>query len=104
VIKRPFFALAGLGLGITMGIWTVRRFDQARHAMAPQQVASRAGAQAGALGQRLAEAVAVGREAAAARESELRAVYRVRPAPDPTVPGPTEPEPTEPEPTDSTNR
>ncbi len=77
MIKRPFFAFAGFGAGLALGIWTVRRMDQARQALAPQAVASRASAQAGALGERWQQAVAAGRAAAQAREAELRASFGV---------------------------
>ena len=77
MIRRPFFALVGLGLGVTLGMWTARRLDQARQAMAPGQVAARAGAVNG----RLAAALAEGRQAATVREAELRAAYGVSQSP-----------------------
>jgi hypothetical protein len=79
VIKRPFFAFLGFGAGIALGVWAVRRMDQAREAIAPQAVASRASAHAGALGERLQQAVAAGRAAAQAREAELRSAYGIAP-------------------------
>ena len=81
MIRRPFFALVGLGVGVTLGMWTARRLDQARQAMAPGQVAARAGAVNG----RLAAALAEGRQAAALRESELRAAYGVSQTPAPSA-------------------
>lgn len=80
MIKRPFFALVGLGMGVTLGVWAVRRFDQARQAVAPGYVAARAGVQAEALGGRLSAAISAGREAAALREAQLRADYGILPA------------------------
>lgn len=82
MIRRPFYAMVGLGVGITLGVWAVRRVDRAREAMSPGQVAARANLQAGVLSQRIATAVAAGRAAAQTHEAELRAVYRTsRPGP-----------------------
>lgn len=78
MIKRPFFAFAGLGAGLALGIWAARRFDRARDAVSPAGIAARGGASAEAFGERLSRAIAAGRAAAQAEEAELRAVYRTR--------------------------
>lgn len=81
MITRPLFLVVGVGIGVAIGVWTVRRVDRATQALAPGHVAARAGQSAGALGERLSDAIAAGRVAAAEKEAELRAVYRTRPAP-----------------------
>lgn len=77
-MRRPFFALAGLGAGLALGVWSVRAVQDARRRLTPDQLAQSAAARAGDWRGRLALAVEQGRAAAAARESELRDVYRVR--------------------------
>lgn len=72
---RALLGLAGLGIGVAVGMWTVRRTRP------PASPTGTGGAAAPAphapLGERLLRAIAVGREAAAAREAELRAQYGV---------------------------
>ncbi|MFO8074890.1 MAG: hypothetical protein R6T85_02085 [Egibacteraceae bacterium] len=76
MFKRAFFAMLGLGAGVTIGVWAMRRLDEAQRKLTPEELARSAQGRATAVGSRLSEAYAVGREAAAERESELRAVYR----------------------------
>jgi len=78
VFKRLFFALLGLGAGVTLGVYAVRKVEAASARLSPQNLAASAGTRAGAARGRLAAAVQVGRAAAAVKEAELRAVYRVR--------------------------
>lgn len=72
MFRRPFSALLGLGVGVTIGVWAVRRLEQAQAQLTPEQLARTAQHRAGAAGARLVDALAAGRAAAAAREGELR--------------------------------
>lgn len=82
MFKRLFFASIGLGVGVTLGAVAVRKAERARQRMTPSQLAANAEARAGSLRERLDLALAAGREASAAKEAELRAIYRVRSAPE----------------------
>lgn len=75
MLKRGFFGLLGLGAGVALGIYTVRKLERAQQRLSPEGLAEAAGSRAGALGGRLTEALEVGRAAAAAKEAELRATY-----------------------------
>lgn len=79
MFKRGFFALLGLGAGVTLGAWSIRKIEAAQRHLAPDAIARRAGARAGGFSERLNAAIAEGRAAAATKEAELRAVYRVNP-------------------------
>jgi hypothetical protein len=81
MFKRLFFAMIGLGAGVTLGIWAVRKAEEAQQKLTPGHLAGVAGARAGSMRERIDLALAAGREAALAKESELRAVYRVRGVP-----------------------
>jgi hypothetical protein len=70
-----FFAIVGLGAGVAVGVWTIRKIERAGQQLAPDALVSRAGARASGLGARLAEAIDAGRLAAEQREAELRAQY-----------------------------
>jgi len=72
-----FFLLFGLGLGLLVGAWLVRRVNAATDAMAPANLAASAGRAASSFGDRFRVAVAEGRVAAADREAELRAEFNV---------------------------
>lgn len=80
MFKRLFFTAVGLGAGVALGVYVVRKVDAAQRRMTPEALAASAGARAGSLGARAREAIAEGRAAAAAREAELRATYGVKPA------------------------
>ena len=82
MFKRLFFALLGLGTGVVLGAALVRRAEQARQRLTPAALASAAGERAGSFRDRVDVALAAGREAALAKEAELRSVYKVRPAED----------------------
>lgn len=82
MFKRLFFALLGLGAGVTLGAWAVRKVDETRARLSPEHLARSASARAGAFGGRLSASIAEGRAAAAAREAELRAGYRMTPSED----------------------
>jgi hypothetical protein len=82
MFKRLFFAMVGLGAGVTLGAVAVRKAEEARQKMTPGHLASAAGARAGGLRERIDIALAAGREAALAKEAELRAVYRSKSLPE----------------------
>lgn len=75
MFSRMFFAFVGLGAGVAVGVWTIRKIERTGQALAPDALAARAGERATSLGTRLADAVDIGRLAAEAREAELREIY-----------------------------
>lgn len=75
MFKRVFFMLLGIGLGLMLGGWAVRRLERTTESLRPEQLASAAGRRASGLGGRVREAVAAGRVAATAKEEELRASF-----------------------------
>jgi len=76
-VKRVFSLALGLGAGLIVGAYVVRRLDQAQRAIAPANLAGQAGRAAGSFAERLRAAAEEGRAAAAAREAELRAQFQV---------------------------
>jgi hypothetical protein len=73
MFKRLFFAMVGLGGGLALGVYAVRKIEATQRALAPDQVA-------GAIGRRVTAALDAGRAAMAAKEAELRAEHGI---PDP---------------------
>jgi hypothetical protein len=77
---RSLFVLAvGLGAGVLVGGYLVRKVDRATRAAHPVAVADRAGRAAGGLQARLSAAAEAGRVAAADREAQLRRDYDLVP-------------------------
>ncbi len=76
-MKRLFTLTLGLGAGIVVGVYVVRRLDQAQQAVQPAALAGNAGRAAAGLGARVQAAAAEGRAAAAEREAELRGRFDV---------------------------
>jgi hypothetical protein len=76
-MRRAFFMLIGLGAGVTLGIWAVRKVEETSRRLRPDALAAAAGERAGSLGARLRAALAEGRAAAEAKEAELRTIYRM---------------------------
>lgn len=76
MFRRAAFTMVGLGAGVVLGMWTIRKLEETQRKLAPDQLAGAAAARVGAARARWAVAVAEGRAAAAAKEAELRAVYR----------------------------
>ncbi|MDX1659319.1 MAG: hypothetical protein R3343_10905 [Nitriliruptorales bacterium] len=77
MIKRIFSLFFGIGLGLLVGAFIVRRLDQATRAVAPANIATQAGRFVGELGANLRAAAEAGRQAADAKEAELRSQYNV---------------------------
>ena len=77
MIRRIFLLFFGLGLGLFVGAFLVRKLDEASQAVAPTNVARNAGRAAGGFMGRLREAAAETNRVAAAREAELRAQWGV---------------------------
>lgn len=75
MFKRLFFMLLGVGLGLVLGSWVVRRLERTTESLRPENLASAAGRRAGGLGGRVRVAVDAGRLAAAEKEAELRASF-----------------------------
>lgn len=75
MFKRLFFALIGLGAGVTLGIWTVHKLEETQRKLTPEHAARVAGDRMTGLGERVQAALAEGRRAAREKEAELRAVY-----------------------------
>ena len=78
MFSRMFFAAVGLGAGVAVGIWTIRKFERTSRQLAPDALAARAGERASGLAERLQAAIDLGRQAASAKEAELRAEYLER--------------------------
>ena len=76
MFKRLFFASVGLGAGLAIGVLVARKVQRTQQALRPDNLAATAAARAGGVRGRLALAIEQGRQAAAAKETELRAVYR----------------------------
>ncbi len=76
-MKRAFSVALGLGAGLLIGAYVVRRVDEATQAVAPANLASQAGRAAGGFAERMKAAVEEGRLAAAEREAELRGRFDV---------------------------
>jgi hypothetical protein len=77
VVKRALLLVVGLGAGVVIGAYVVRRLEEAQRAVAPATIAGNAGRAAGSFTERLRAAAEEGRAAAAAREAELRSQYEV---------------------------
>jgi hypothetical protein len=77
VIKRIFTLFFGLGLGLLVGGFVVKRLEDAGRAVAPTNVAHQAGRSVGGAVQGLRSRFEEVRAAAAAREAELRAEFDV---------------------------
>lgn len=77
---RSLFTLTlGLGAGLLVGGYVVRRVDRAARAAHPVALADRAGRAAGTFGSRVQLAAEAGRAAAADREAQLRRDWDVPP-------------------------
>jgi len=77
-----FFTAIGLGAGAALGVYVVRKVEAAQRAVRPEAIAGAASRRATGVSDRLRLAVEQGRAAAADKEAELRAVYRVTSPPD----------------------
>ncbi|MDQ3343126.1 MAG: hypothetical protein M3524_06085 [Actinomycetota bacterium] len=82
MFKRLFFGMIGLGAGVALGVYAVRKVEAAQRRLRPEALASAAAARAEGTRSRLSLAIDQGRAAAATKEAELRAVYLVHPPPD----------------------
>lgn len=76
-MKRVFSLALGLGAGLVVGAYVVRRLDAAQRAVAPTNLAGQAGRAAGSFAERVRYATEQGRLAAAEREAELRGQFQV---------------------------
>lgn len=76
-MKRAFTLALGLGAGLLIGAYVVKRLDDAQRAVAPANLAGQAGRAAGGFAERLRAAADEGRRAAAEREAELRSRFEV---------------------------
>lgn len=77
MFKRIFSLFFGLGLGLLVGAFVIRRMDQASRAVRPDSLAAAAGRAAGGLSTRLRAALDETRRVAAEREAELRAQFQI---------------------------
>jgi hypothetical protein len=79
MVKRIFSIFLGLGIGLLVGAFVVRRLDEATRAASPANLAGQAGRAAGGLAERARAAIEEGRAAMAEREAELRTEHHVAP-------------------------
>jgi hypothetical protein len=85
MFKRLFILTVGIGAGLAIGVWAVRKVEDTSRKLRPESLAAGAADRAGSFGARVRMAMAEGRAAAAAREVELRGVYGVGTADRPPV-------------------
>jgi uncharacterized membrane protein YccC len=71
-VRRVFWGLVGIGIGAAVGIAVVRWAGRTKERYSPPNLAREAGAAAANLGERLREAVEVGRREMVVREAEIR--------------------------------
>lgn len=76
MFKRLFFAMLGLGAGVFIGVQVVRKAQRTQAKLTPSALGAAATEKVGSTGSRWRAALAEGRQVAAQREAELRAVYR----------------------------
>jgi hypothetical protein len=74
-VKRLFWGMLGVGFGAVVGAGTVRWASRTAEKLTPASLGQRSLDAAGDWRQRLSAALDEGREAMAAREAELRALY-----------------------------
>ena len=79
-MRRVFWGLVGIGIGVTVGVAVVRWANRTKDRYSPPNLAREAGSYASNLGQRLRSAVAAGREEMVAREAELRQELGLEPS------------------------
>jgi hypothetical protein len=75
MFSRMFFAAVGVGTGVAVGIWAIRKLERTRRQLAPDALVARAGERASGLGARMSYALEAGRQAAEAKEAELRTAF-----------------------------
>ena len=92
LLFRIFLLLFGLGAGLVVGALVMRRVDRAAQALAPQNLARRAGRGVVTARHRLTDALDEARRAAAEREAELRAEHGIAPLVDPQGRGMLDPQ------------
>ena len=78
MFKRLFFATVGLGAGVAVGVWAVRKIEATQAKLTPEHAARVTTARAEGLRGRVAAAMAAARIAAADKDAELREIYRGR--------------------------
>jgi hypothetical protein len=74
-VRRLFWGMLGVGFGAVVGAGTVRWASRTAEKLAPASLSQRSLDAAGDWRRRLSAALDEGREAMAAREAELRALY-----------------------------
>ena len=72
MFSRMFFAAVGLGAGVAVGIWTLRKLERTAQQLSPDALAARAGERASGLGARLQSGVEGGRVAGEQKEAKRR--------------------------------
>lgn len=87
MFKRLFFTAVGLGAGVAVGVYAVRKVEQTQRRLSPEALAAGAGARVESLAERVRDALAEGRAVAAAREAELRAAWQSTSGPGSVPPG-----------------
>jgi hypothetical protein len=81
MIKGMFFTAVGFGAGIAVVVYASRKLEATQRRLSPEGLAAAAGSQAASWRDVATAALAEGRDAATAKEAELRRIYDVGPSP-----------------------